>query len=139
MGEEDYPVIGSTIPLLRQQKKSRETGDNYFPMFRQLRDILKRTPDAKACVVFKGHEPAVWVLDVTVVQELYTTQNKYFNKHPIIRDLTLELTGRSILFADTDGMWRKRRTALGPAFYKGKLVQMIDLAKESMRGTLKRW
>ena len=34
MGEEDYPVIGSTIPLLRQQKKSRETGDNYFPMFR---------------------------------------------------------------------------------------------------------
>jgi cytochrome P450 len=96
-------------------------------------------PYAKAWLCFKGPDVALWILDVNVVQELYTTQNKYFNKHPIVRDLTLQLTGRSILFADTDEMWRKRRTALGPAFYKGKLIQMTDLAKESMRGTLARW
>jgi cytochrome P450 len=49
------------------------------------------------------------------------------------------ITGRSILFADTDQEWSKRRKALSPAFYKGKLLTMINLAKQSMQGTLDRW
>ena len=70
---------------------------------------------------------------------MYTTNNKYFDKHPIVRDTTLRLLGRSILFADTDPEWKKRRQAFTPAFYKGKLIKMVDIAKESVRTTHKRW
>lgn len=51
----------------------------------------------------------------------------------------MRLLGNSILFADTNPEWRKRRTAFAPAFYKGKLVQMFDIAKQSMRVTINRW
>jgi cytochrome P450 len=71
----------------------------------------------------------VHISDPKIVQELYTTNNKYFDKHPIVRDVTMRLLGNSILFADTDREWRKRRTAFSPAFYKGKLVQMVETAK----------
>ena len=43
------------------------------------------------------------------------------------------------MFAHTDEDWRKRRSAISPAFYKGKLVNMINLAKGAMTGTLERW
>ena len=106
---------------------------------RVLRDELQRMPDAAAFVAFKSHDPVVWLLDVKVVQDLYTIHNKFFDKHPIAREVTYELLGGSILFADTNEMWRKRRTALSPAFYKGKLVQMVETAKASMRVTLAEW
>jgi len=66
---------------------------------------------------YVNHEPYLLVGDYNCVQELYTTHNKLFDKHPIIKNLTMELTGKSILFAETDELWKKRRLALRPAFY----------------------
>jgi cytochrome P450 len=80
-------------------------------------------------LVWLGHNPLLFISDVKVIQELYTTQNKIFDKHPLVRDTTMCITGRSILFADTDEKWSQRRKALSPAFYKGKLISMINLAK----------
>ena len=51
----------------------------------------------------------------------------------------MRLLGRSILFSDTNAEWKKRRTAFAPAFYKGKLVKMVEIAKESVRTTINRW
>ena len=67
---------------------------------------------------------------------MYTTKNKYFTKHPIIGEVLHDLTGDSILFSPTSTEWRSRRKALSPAFYKMKLIQMIEIARESMRFTL---
>jgi cytochrome P450 len=47
--------------------------------------------------------------------------------------------GTSILFAQTDTRWKKRRAAMSPAFYKGKLESMVELAKGCVQQTLKRW
>ena len=77
--------------------------------------------------------------DPKIVQELYTTNNKHFDKHPIVRDVTMRLLGNSILFADTNPEWKKRRVAFAPAFYKGKLIKLFDIAKECVRTTVKRW
>lgn len=90
-------------------------------------------------VYFGPPDPTLHISDPKIVQALYTTHNKYFDKHPIVRDVTLQLTGRSILFADSGPEWRKRRSAFSPAFYKGKLIQMVELAKGSMRTTIQRW
>ena len=61
-------------------------------------------------------------MDPKIIQNLYTTNNAYFDKHPLVASLTKKLMGTSILFAQTDTSWRKRRTAMSPAFYKGKLI-----------------
>ena len=50
-----------------------------------------------------------------------------------MKDLTLCLTGRSILFAETTREWKEARKTLSPAFYKGKLVGLVEIARESVR------
>ena len=37
--------------------------------------------------------PSLLISDPTVVEAMYTTKNKYFTKHPILKDLTLCLFG----------------------------------------------
>jgi len=90
-------------------------------------------------VFFSGHQVYMFIGDPTVVQELYTTHNKLFDKHSMHKSLTYELTGKSILFAETDKIWKQRRNALRPAFYQGKLLEMVGASKECMKGTLQRW
>ena len=75
----------------------------------------------------------VLIADPLVVEAMYTSKNKYFDKHPIIKDLTLCLTGRSILFAETTREWKEARKTISPAFYKGKLVGLVEIARESVR------
>ena len=77
--------------------------------------------------------------DPKIVEAMYTTKNKYFDKHPLIKDLAFVLTGESILFTKTTENWKTSRKAISPAFYKGKLIQMMDIAKGAMRKTHKRF
>ena len=86
--------------------------------------------------MFFNTSAAVNTFDPKVVESMYTTKNKYFDKHPLIRDLSFELTGDSILFAETNQKWRESRKALTPAFFKGKLISMMEIAKEAMRKTV---
>jgi len=51
----------------------------------------------------------------------------------------MRLTGKSILFAETNPEWKQRRLAVSPAFYKGKLIQMVNIAKQSVQKTVQRW
>ena len=81
-------------------------------------------------------DAGIVVCDVRVVEAMYTTKNKYFDKHEMFYRLTKVLMGDSILFSETTQEWRAARKALAPSFYKGKLVQMVELAKVSMRRTL---
>jgi len=49
------------------------------------------------------------------------------------------MVGNGILFSQTDVDWRKRRSAISPAFYKGKLVKLFELAKSVVYKTNERW
>lgn len=55
----------------------------------------------KNCVAFYNYEPWIDICDVDVVEQLYTTHNALFDKHPLIQNLTLNLTGHSILFDES--------------------------------------
>ena len=57
-------------------------------------------------VFFPGHSVYLMIGDPKIVQELYTTHNKLFDKHPVIKELTLEFLGKSILFAETNPIWK---------------------------------
>ena len=75
----------------------------------------------------------VMVCDAKVVEAMYTSKNSFFSKHPIVKDLEQCLIGDSILFAETSLEWKQARKAIAPAFYKGKLVGLIELARQSIK------
>jgi len=49
-------------------------------------------------VVWLGHQTGIGICDPKIVEELYTTKNMYFDKHPIIKNITKKFLGSSILF-----------------------------------------
>lgn len=83
----------------------------------------------KSTVVFASFEPYLVCNDVTVVEQLYTTHNAAFDKHPSVQNITMKLTGHSILFDESSTNWRARRKAMAPAFYKGKLQGLVRIAE----------
>jgi cytochrome P450 len=133
-----YPFFGSLIPIINGVIKAKDPNDNVYIVAKIARENLD-SDHKRTLIVFGPNEAYVHISDPKIVQELYTTNNKYFDKHPIVRDVTMRLLGNSILFADTNMEWRKRRTAFSPAFYKGKLVQLVEISKECMRKTQIRW
>ena len=83
----------------------------------------------KCVPVFVNERTQVAIHDVKVVEQLYTTHNRYFDKHPDVQKVTWRLTGSSILFDASDEGWAQRRKTMSPAFYKGKLQGLVNIAK----------
>lgn len=81
----------------------------------------RETVCKKTNIIFVNEEPSLLINDVNVVEQLYTTYNAYFDKHPEVQTAMWRLTGKSILFDETSTEWKNRRKAISPAFYKGKL------------------
>jgi len=95
-------MLGNVIQVIQSALKSYREGDNYFIMKHVFDSAVPSASESKASVIFFITEGAgLAISDPGVVQELYTTKNKYFDKHPLIKDLTYCLTGESILFAET--------------------------------------
>ena len=132
-----FPVVGSSYLVLWSAWKSWSDGDNYF-LLKHFFDLLVNQ-NCKTGVGFISTEPGLGIGDVKVVEAMYTTKNKYFDKHPIIGDLAFSLTGDSILFANTNPDWRQSRKAMSPAFYKGKLESMVEIGKQAVVTTVKRF
>jgi len=76
------PLIGNSLMMIWSAYKSHKEGDNYFIM-KHAFDYVTRT--AGTAVAFISTERAgLAIRDVKVVEAMYTTKNKYFDKHPLI-------------------------------------------------------
>ena len=128
-----YPLIGSIPAILKatlHQKKNNLNQHVATAMINMFLDGFKPI----ALVYFTAGTTIV-ISDPIVVEAMYTSKNKFFDKHPLVKELTLCLTGKSILFAETSREWKQARQTMSPAFYKGKLLGLVELARESVRFT----
>lgn len=95
------PFLGHIIQILF----SRNNENKHFFI-----KLMERTVGGnkfnKTSVVFAGSQPLVVLHDVKALEQLYTTHNKHFDKHPSVQMITLPLTGKSILFDETSTNWR---------------------------------
>lgn len=47
------------------------------------------------------------------------------------------LTGDSILFEDSSEFWNNKRKKMSVAFYKDKLIKMVDIMKDCVKDKVK--
>ena len=81
---------------------------------------------------FLNYYPVIMIRDAEIMNELYVTKNKYFDKHPLIKNVVYPLMGDSILLSESTSEWSKKRKVLSVAFYKEKLVMMCEIVKGCM-------
>ena len=122
------PILGSLIPFAKMDQVRLKNGNNLSTSDYYFFDHVKLT-DEPAFVCWLCNDPNVLIADCEIVQAMFTTQNAAFSKHPLIKDLCLRMLGDGILLASTNAVWRNRRHAISPAFYKGKLIGLLELAK----------
>jgi len=81
-------------------------------------------------LTFYGYEPTLWFSDKELVNDLYMTKNKYFDKHPLIRNLAEPLLGDSILLQQNNEFWNAKRKTIASSMYKDKIVLYLEMAKD---------
>lgn len=128
------PFIGHLIQILFSRND-----ENKHQFIKLIENKVGGNNFNKTTVIFAGSQPIVALHDVKALEQLYTTHNVHFDKHPSIQLITLPLTGKSILFDETSTNWRQRRKAMSPAFYKGKLHYLIEIASSEVKNTIKRF
>ena len=135
-----YPGIGSFPFMFWSAYRSYVQNDNYHVLKNGIDKCYEGKPNSgPTLVAFVSTGAALPTRNVKVIEAMYTTKNKYFDKHPLIKDLSFCLTGESILFAETTDDWRKSRKSMSPAFYKGKLEDLCETAKSAVRTTMTRF
>ena len=77
--------------------------------------------------------------DPELLNDLYVTKNKYFDKHTLGYSLFYPIMGDAILMAKSTEDWMKRRKVLSTAFYKEKLIGMMNIVKDCVNMKVKEW
>ena len=55
--------------------------------------------------IYNGFAPTLFISDVEMINELYVTKNKYFDKEKQIRTVFYPLMGDTIIFAPSNEEW----------------------------------
>jgi hypothetical protein len=70
------------------------------------------------------------ISDAEVIQDLYTNKNNFIDKMGDSEVIFQDLLGKSFLFSQGDDLWKAKRKACSHAFYKDKLVVMLEVLKD---------
>ena len=88
---------------------------------------------------FFGSKPVIFMADEKLIQDIYGRYNRSFTKNGRLRDWMHDLLGDSIIFSPSDDSWNERRKHLSTAFYKEKMIKMIDLAAKVAFDRVESW
>ena len=76
---------------------------------------------------FRGPTPNLFIADASLLDDLYVKKNKYFDKEVKMKNLLNEIIGDSIVFAPSNEVWSNKRKRLSQAFYKDKMIKMLQI------------
>jgi len=72
----------------------------------------------------------LFIADPDVVQTMMLTKNSQTDKTGDYGAVLMNFFGNSFLFSKGDDKWKAKRKGLGHAFYKDKLLQLVDTLKD---------
>lgn len=70
---------------------------------------------------------------------MFTSKNAIFDKNGTFEAITANLLGHSFLFSKADEKWKAKRKACAHAFYKDKLVRMLETLKDKIEFYCDEW
>lgn len=76
--------------------------------------------------------PQLIISDPDIVRDLYVTKNNQSDKDGFTELMFADLIGNSFIFSHNDARWKEKRKACAHAFYKERLVQMIEVLKDKV-------
>ena len=91
------------------------------------------------CGAFTAQDVVLSLSDPSMLQEIFVEKNKFFDKSHLSHRLMKPLVGDGILFAPTNENWNIRRKTITAAFYKEKLLKMVEIIKHQAVKNAENW
>ena len=70
---------------------------------------------------------------------MYSTKNQLVDKTDMLRIMFKNFYGESFLFSKTDENWKAKRKATAHAFYRERMVNMLEVLKEKIGEACDHW
>ena len=70
---------------------------------------------------------------------MYSTKNQLVDKTDMLRIMFKNFYGESFLFSKTDENWKAKRKATAHAFYRERMVNMLEVLKEKIGEACDNW
>ena len=74
----------------------------------------------------------LFVQDQSIVRDMYGVKNSLLDKTGKFEAVFKNLFGNSFIFSKGDNIWKEKRRASSHAFYKDRLVHMLEALKEKI-------
>ena len=72
----------------------------------------------------------LFVSDPEVIKDMVATKNAQIDKTGIFEGVFKNFFGSSFVFSKSDDLWKTKRKATAHAFYKDRLVHMLDALRD---------
>ena len=79
-----------------------------------------------------GAKVFLWVADPDMLQDLYVTKNSHYDKTGELAKCWSKFLGEAFLFSQANETWKAKRKACAHAFYKDRLIFMLDALKDKL-------
>ena len=83
--------------------------------------------------------PLLSIYDPEVVQELFTTKNKFMDKDGLFQQVFEDHLEDAFVFQPGDEHWKQKRKFSGQMFYKGRLEEMMNVFKGKIIKKFRQW
>ena len=103
-----------------------------------LRDSYDSAKDP-VTVLNIGSIITLMVSDPDMVQDLLVQKNALFDKTGIVEGVFSKLMGNSFLFSKATDSWKAKRKAVSHAFYKERMVHMVEVLKDKLQDSCAKW
>ena len=90
-------------------------------------------------VNFSGPRSFILIQDPEIVQDIYVKYNKFYNKSGRIKDQFYDLAGESIFMIESNEVWSQKRKHLTAAFYKDKMINMLETIIDLSYDQIQQW
>ena len=131
------PFLGSIYKMIKHVKydefsrgPTQETVFEYFKSDTDLPPLI---------LFFFGSNPLLLVHSEKITQDCFVKYNKHFTKNSRFKPWMYDLIGDSIIFSPSDDQWNTKRKHLSSAFYKEKLIKMIDIVATHAFEIVQNW
>ena len=79
------------------------------------------------------------VTDPEIVEDIYVKYNKYFDKSGRSKNTLYDLFGEGLVLIESNETWRQKRKHMSVAFYKDKMISLLDIVADLTFERITQW